>query len=60
MEESVYFEDQVDFLVESQKHGIGSYLVEWGYVSEEQQALARQHQIPIITMQTFKEILSNF
>jgi phosphoglycolate phosphatase-like HAD superfamily hydrolase len=60
MGESVYFEDQVDFLVESQKHGIGSYLVEWGYVSEEQQALARQHQIPIITMQTFREILSNF
>ncbi|PIE33432.1 hypothetical protein CSA56_11535 [candidate division KSB3 bacterium] len=57
---SVYFEDQVDFLVESQKHGIGSYLVEWGYVSAEQKALAQQYSIPIITMQQYAEFLRKF
>ena len=60
IEGSAYFEDQVDFLVESQKHHIGSYLAGWGYVSEEQKQLARQHNIPIITPQTYKEILRTF
>lgn len=60
MEESMYFEDQVDFLVESKKHRIGSYLVEWGYVSIEQKELAQQHEIPIIDVQTFKDILRRF
>jgi len=58
MHESVYIEDQVDFLVESKKHRIGSYLVEWGYVSDEQKALARQHEIPIIGVEEFRSLLS--
>ena len=58
--ESVYFEDQVDFLVASQRHNIGSYLVDWGYVSEEQKVLAHQHNIPIITNQQYREILRKF
>jgi phosphoglycolate phosphatase-like HAD superfamily hydrolase len=60
IDESAYIEDQVDFLVESKKHNIGSYLVEWGYVSEEQKTLAQQHEIPIITLRKFKEILRSF
>ncbi len=59
-EESVYFEDQVDFLVESSKQQIGSYLIEWGYVSEEQKQLARHHQIPIITIRQYQEMIRNF
>lgn len=59
-EKSVYFEDQVDFLVESQKHGIGSYLADWGYVSDEQRNLAKQNNIPIISTQQYIEILSAY
>lgn len=57
---SVYCEDQVDFLIASQQYGIGSYLVEWGYVSEEQRQLAIQHNIPIISTQQYAEILSAY
>ncbi len=60
MEESLYFEDQVDFLVKSQQHHIGSYLVEWGYVSDEHKAIANQHRIPIIPLQQFNEMLALF
>jgi phosphoglycolate phosphatase-like HAD superfamily hydrolase len=56
-EETAYVEDQVDFLVRSQQHNIGSYLVEWGYVSEEQKTLARQHDIPIISPSEFVSLL---
>lgn len=55
--ESVYIEDQVEFLIQSITPGIGSYLVAWGYVSDEQQALARQHGIPIIAPQQFSGLL---
>ena len=58
--DSVYLEDQVDFLIASQKQQIGSYLVEWGYVSDEQKALARQHAIPIIGMAEFRTLLGRF
>jgi len=58
--ESVYVEDQVDFLIEAQKHRIGSYLVEWGYVSDEQKALARRHAIPIIGVEKFSNLLERF
>lgn len=57
-EESVYIEDQVDFLVASKARGIGSYLVEWGYVSEEQKALARQHEIPVIDRKAFRHLIA--
>lgn len=57
MQESVYIEDQIDFVVESKKHGIGSYLVEWGYISVEQRTLAKQHEIPIIGIKEFGELL---
>jgi phosphoglycolate phosphatase-like HAD superfamily hydrolase len=57
LSESVYIEDQVDFLVESKKHQIGSYLVEWGYVSDEQKVLAKQHEIPIIGVEEFRTLL---
>jgi phosphoglycolate phosphatase-like HAD superfamily hydrolase len=57
-EETAYVEDQVDFLVRSQQHKIGSYLVEWGYVSEEQKNLARRHNIPIISPPEFVSLLS--
>lgn len=57
MPESVYVEDQVDFLIKSKKHQIGSYLVEWGYVSDEQKALARQHDIPIIGVEEFRALI---
>ena len=60
MPESVYVEDQVDFLIEAQKHRIGSYLVEWGYVSDEQKALARRHAIPIIGVEKFSNLLERF
>lgn len=60
VEQSVYFEDQVDFLIASQQHGIGSYLVEWGYVSEEQRQLAIRHNIPIISTKQYAEILSAY
>ena len=60
MHESVYIEDQIDFLVESKKHQIGSYLVEWGYVSDEQRALAKQHDIPIIGVERFRGLLNRF
>jgi phosphoglycolate phosphatase-like HAD superfamily hydrolase len=56
-QESVYIEDQVDFLVMSKARDIGSYLVEWGYVSEEQKALARQHAIPVIGTKKFAHLL---
>ena len=59
-ENSVYMEDQVDFLVESSKHQIDSYLVEWGYVSAEQKQVAQHHNIPIINMQRYKDILRKF
>lgn len=55
--ETAYIEDQVDFLVRSAAHGIGSYLVEWGYVSAEQRELARQHAIPIIAPGDFTRLL---
>jgi hypothetical protein len=58
MHESVYIEDQIDFLVESKKHQIGSYLVEWGYVSDEQRDLAKQHDIPIIGVEEFRGLLN--
>lgn len=58
-EDTVYVEDQVDFLVRSRQHNIGSYLVAWGYVSEEQKALARQHNIPIINPSEFAHLLLN-
>ncbi len=60
MEDTVYFEDQVNFLVASQQHGIGSYLAEWGYVSKEQKTLARLHHIPLITLSEFKRMLRDF
>jgi phosphoglycolate phosphatase-like HAD superfamily hydrolase len=60
LHESVYVEDQVDFLVESKKHQMGSYLVDWGYVSDEQKALAKEHAISIIGMKELNTILSNF
>lgn len=60
MHESVYIEDQIDFLVESKKYQIGSYLVEWGYVSDEQRALAKQHDIPIIGVDEFRGLLNRF
>ena len=60
VEHSVYCEDQVDFLIASQQRGIGSYLVDWGYVSEEQRHLARQHNIPIISTQQYAELLSAY
>jgi phosphoglycolate phosphatase-like HAD superfamily hydrolase len=56
-EDVVYVEDQVDFLVASRQHNIGSYLVEWGYVSEEQKVLARQHAISIVSIPDFAELL---
>ena len=56
-EETLYFEDQVDFLVVAKQHGIQTYLVEWGYVSDEQREVARQHEIPIIAMPQFAELL---
>ncbi len=56
-EDVIYVEDQVDFLVASRQHNIGSYLVEWGYVSEQQRALARHHGIPIITPLEFARLL---
>jgi phosphoglycolate phosphatase-like HAD superfamily hydrolase len=58
--QAVYLEDQVDFLIEAQKHQIGSYLVAWGYVSDEQKALARQRQIPIIQTTEFQMLLRRF
>jgi phosphoglycolate phosphatase-like HAD superfamily hydrolase len=60
MHESVYIEDQIDFLVESKKHQIGSYLVEWGYVSDEQRSLAKQYDIPIIGVDEFRGLLNRF
>lgn len=60
MHESVYIEDQIDFLVKSKKYQIGSYLVEWGYVSDEQRALAKQHDIPIIGVDEFRGLLNRF
>ncbi len=58
--ESVYVEDQVDFLVASKKRNIGSFLTDWGYVSHEQRKLARQNDIPIISRQRYCELLSKF
>jgi phosphoglycolate phosphatase-like HAD superfamily hydrolase len=60
MHESVYIEDQIDFLVKSKKYQIGSYLVEWGYVSDEQRALAKQYDIPIIGVDEFRGLLNRF
>jgi len=60
VEHSVYCEDQVDFLIASQQYGIGLYLVEWGYVSEEQRQLAMQRDIPIISTQQYAELLSAY
>ena len=57
---SAYFEDQVDFLIASQQRGLPSYLAGWGYVSAEQQAVAQQAAIPIITPQQYKDILQTF
>lgn len=58
--DSVYIEDQVDFLVSSKAHGIGSYLVAWGYVSEEQKAVAQQQHIPIIELKDFRDLLVRY
>ncbi len=58
-ENTIYVEDQVEFLIASRQHNIGSYLVEWGYVSEQQLALARQQDIPIITPREFTRLLQN-
>jgi phosphoglycolate phosphatase-like HAD superfamily hydrolase len=58
--ESVYVEDQVDFLVASQQHGIGSYLAAWGYVSEEQKMLAAHRHIPLIGIEEFQRLLRSF
>jgi phosphoglycolate phosphatase-like HAD superfamily hydrolase len=58
--ESVYIEDQIDFLVEAQKHGIGSYLVAWGYVSAEQNTLAIKHGIPMIEIAEFQKVFRSF
>jgi phosphoglycolate phosphatase-like HAD superfamily hydrolase len=60
LSESVYVEDQIDFLIEAQNHQIGSYLVEWGYVSDEQKALARRRAIPIIGVKEFRNLLDRF
>ncbi len=61
VEQSVYFEDQVDFLIASQQHGIGSYLAKWGYVSEEQRQLSPfDFNIPIISTKQYAEILSAY
>jgi len=54
----LYFEDQVDFLVAAKPHGIQTYLVEWGYVSDEQRDVARQHDISLIAMPQFAAFLS--
>jgi phosphoglycolate phosphatase-like HAD superfamily hydrolase len=56
-EETMYIEDQVDFVVASKRHNIRSYLVEWGYVSEQQQALAGQHAVPVISPAEFAVLL---
>lgn len=57
---SAYVEDQVDFVVASRQQGIGSYLVEWGYVSEEQKALAHEQHVPIITLADFRQLLQGY
>lgn len=56
-DETIYVEDQIEFLTASSQHNIGSYLVEWGYVSDQQLALARRQGIPIITPREFTRLL---
>ena len=56
--QAAYIEDQVDFLVASKQRGVQSFLVEWGYVSAEQQATARQEGIPIIAMPQLRELFA--
>lgn len=56
--QAVYIEDQVDFLAASKQRGVQSFLVEWGYVSAEQQATARQEGIPIIAMPQLRELFA--
>ena len=58
--ESVYIEDQVDFLVASSKRNIGSFLTDWGYVSPEQRDVAQDNCIQIISQQRYCELLSKF
>ncbi|PID57377.1 hypothetical protein CSB45_07580 [candidate division KSB3 bacterium] len=59
-EKSIYVEDQVDFLVASQKQNIASFLTDWGYVSPEQRERAAQNGIPMISQDRYCELLSRF
>ncbi len=58
-EETMYFEDQVDFLVTAKQRGVRVYLADWGYVSDEQRDVARQHDIPIIAPPQFAAALGD-
>ena len=55
--DSVFVEDQIEFLIEPKSHQIQTYLVGWSYISNAQRATAQQHEIPVIDVAEFTSIL---
>lgn len=58
--ETVYIEDQVDYLLSAAPQGVNVQLAEWGYVSEEQRHTAERRSIKVIDQPDLVELLESF
>ncbi len=57
--ETVYLEDQIDYLISAKPLEVKVFLTEWGYVSEEQHHLAEENRIPVISRERFGRLLQD-
>lgn len=56
-EESIFLEDQIEYVIAAQQKGVRAYWAAWGYSSEEQQQRAIQANVPRLKLDQLKEIL---
>ncbi len=59
-EDTVYVEDQVDYLLSAAPMGVALWLAQWGYVSQEQLHSAEASEIRITEQPDLAELLENF
>jgi len=59
-ENTIYIEDQFNFLPPAQKSGCTVYLAGWGYVSPEHFAAAESQHIPVIDVKEYGSIIREF
>ena len=56
-EQTIYIEDQIDYLISAAHIGVDVYLAEWGYISTEQRHSADTHKIPVIDRPHMMQLL---